>query len=488
MSTAAHSQLDYSGSKFGVPNPVALTKSWQVSKGLRKSSLTPLAVGAITTLAGQDSTSAASCTRGLPVYAGYYNGTFANLNSFRADFPAAIILSITPNGIKGARCIDCEPGDATVAGAANFVAANLPDTSAGGRNDGGKPMVYCSAGDSQAVVNAVAAKGIARDQWILWSAHWIGQHICSPGGCGYPQADGTQYASNNSFDSDLFYSYCFGAVVSTWPLQNGSSGSLVATLQTNINKWVTDLAGAFGLSVMLKADGSYGPLTAAAVTVAQLYFRDAGPSGTCSQQLYTDLAATPVSPWPLVSGDTGPLVTTLQKNLNRWHTALRTMSAPLVADGNFGPLTMDAVKVAQVYFKVSGLSGSCNQVLFADLAVAPPNSPPPPPPPPLPFGYAPVTGLKLLGAGPHSVKFEFTAGAQVHAGLAKFQVVISKSDKLTTNIAGYPRYTDFAATGVYALQFGGVEPGTGYTLGVRGMAQDGSHSSSWAILHFQTAA
>lgn len=485
MTAQLHHTLDWSGKAFGAPSPVLLTRSWQVSKGLRKSSLASLAVGATTTLAGQDSTSAASCTRGLPVYAGYYNGTFANLNSFRADFPAAIILSITPNGVKGARCIDCEPGDATVAGAANFVAANLPVAGAGGRNDGGKPIVYTSAGDSQAVINAVAAKGIARDQWILWSAHWIGQHICSPGGCGFPQADGTQYASNNSFDSDLFYSYCFGAVAATWPLQNGSSGSLVGTLQTNINKWITVLAGGFGLSALLAVDNSYGPVTAAAVTIAQLYFGDTGPAGTCSQQLYTDLAMTPMSPWPLISGDTGPMVKVLQQNLNKWHTALGTHSALLVTDSNFGPLTMDAVKVAQAHWGNGAQPGTCDQVLFADLAAAAPVAPPPPPPP---FGYGSVTSLTLLGAGPHSVKFEFTAGAQAHAGLAKFEVVISKGDKLTTSIPTYPRYVDFVATGVYTQQLGGVEPGTGYTMGVRGMAQDGSHSSEWAILHFQTAA
>jgi hypothetical protein len=146
---------------------------------------------------------------------------------------------------------------------------------------------------------------------------------------------------------------------------------------------------------------------------------------------------------------------------------------------------MDAVKVAQRHWGNGAQAGTCDQVLFADLAAAPPVPPPPPPPP---FAYEPVTGLKLLGAGPHSVKFEFTATAQAHAGLAKFEVVVSKGDKLTSNIPGYPRYVDFAATGTYTQQWGGLTPGTGYTMGVRGMAQDGSHSSSWAVLHFQTAA
>lgn len=404
MTSTYHPGKDWTGKAFGAPSPVLLTKSWRVKNNILRPLDLKYAASAL--LAGQDSTNAAACTKGLKVYAGYYNGTFANLNAFRADFPSAIILSITPNGAKGARCIDCEPGDATVAGAANFVAANLPAAGAGGRNDGGKPMVYCSAGDSQAVINSIAAKGISRSQWILWSAHWIGQHICSPSGCGYPAADATQYASNNSFDSDEFYSYCFGAVAppAEWPLAQGSTYTAdVKKLQQNINKWVTALAGKFGATALLIDDGSYGPLTEAAVSVAELYFGQA-VTGTCSQALFNQLAGSPA-----------------------------------------------------------------------------------PPPPPPSFTYLPPVALKVLGAGPHSVKFQFTANTQPHPGLAKFEVVICKGDRLTANIPGYPRYIDFVATGVYGQQLGGVEPATGYTMGIRAMAQDGSHSSAWALVRFTTA-
>jgi peptidoglycan hydrolase-like protein with peptidoglycan-binding domain len=477
MTNTMHPEKDWSGHRFAVPTPVPLTRAWRVKFDLRRPVKVDATYALVNTVLGEDSIAASGCTPGLPVYAGYYNGTFANLNSFRATFPAAVILSITPNGEKGARCIDCEPGDATVAEAADFVAANLPVAGAGGRNDGGKPMVYCSAGDAQAVINAISAKGISRGQWDLWSAHWIGQHICSPSSCGYPQADATQYNDGITADYDEFYSYCFGVPVSPWPLQEGDTGALVSTLQSNVNKWITALAGAFGATVMLTVDGDFGPLTKTAVAVAQQFFGERGvAAGVCDQALYNELAAAPVSPWPLKSGDTGELVALLQADLNKWKFG------NLAVDGNFGPLTAAAVHPAQGYFKNGSPAGECDQALFADLA----GSPPPPPPPP--FTYRPVQNLTLLGAGPDSVKFEFTAGAQDHAGLAKFQVAICKGDKLGAVIAKYPRYIDFVATGKYEQQFGGVEPSTGYVLAVRGMAQDGSHASAWAMIHFETAA
>jgi cell wall-associated NlpC family hydrolase len=298
-----HSDKDWSGKKFGAPSPFLLTRSWRLKQGFS----TANATSSLLTLHGQDAISPAGCTKGLPVYAGYYNGFFTNIAAFKADFPSAIILSITPNGRQGARCIDCEPGDATAAQAAQFVKDNLPLAPAGGRNDGGKPIIYCSAGDSQAVINAVSALGISRSQWILWSAHWIGQHICSPSGCGYPQADATQYASNNAFDSDLFYSYCFGTVAPpsnpTLPLKQGDVDVTltgpVHTLQRNINKWISAFGGQLGINLMLTADGNYGPLTAAAVTAAQVFLGQRGvTAGVCDQALFNDLAAAPPFPTP----------------------------------------------------------------------------------------------------------------------------------------------------------------------------------------------
>jgi hypothetical protein len=45
------------------------------------------------------------------------------------------------------------------------------------------------------VVSAMLDNGWKRTQFLVQSAHYTGvAHICGPDACGYPQADGTQYA------------------------------------------------------------------------------------------------------------------------------------------------------------------------------------------------------------------------------------------------------------------------------------------------------
>jgi hypothetical protein len=199
-------------------------------------------------------------------------------------------VSITPNGANGARCLDVEPGDATPAACPGFYRNSLHN---GGQNDAGKPMIYTSAGDLQAVINAMSGAGIARSEYLLWSAHWIGQHICAPNSCGYPASDATQYASNSSYDSDVFYSYCFGpgTVPSPWPLEVGSTDTAdVKVLQADLNKWASEIK----LTVPLVVDGAFGALTEAAVVLAQKYFGDKGAAGTASQTFVSNnLAKTP---------------------------------------------------------------------------------------------------------------------------------------------------------------------------------------------------
>jgi hypothetical protein len=152
--------------------------------------------------------------KGLPVYAGYYNGTFANLTGIAQWVgPNAIIVGVSPNGANGARCIDVEPGDATPSACPAFYHNSNHGGPGYGQNDNGKPIIYTSAGDIQSVINEMSAAGISRSSYLIWSAHWIGYHICGPGICGYPQADACQYADNGFVDSDVWYSYCFAPVV-----------------------------------------------------------------------------------------------------------------------------------------------------------------------------------------------------------------------------------------------------------------------------------
>jgi hypothetical protein len=204
--------------------------------------------------------------------AGYYNGAFANLPAMRAGHPGATVVSVTPDGARGAQFIDVEPGDTVIAAIPAFLKA-------------GGTGFYTSASQLAAAIAACAAAGIARSSYSAWSAHWTGQHICAPASCGYPQADGTQFASNASYDTSLIAAATFlRATAVTWPLREGSSGGPVAALQADLDRW----GPAIGLKAPLAADGRYGPLTAAAVEQAQEYLR-LPVTGTVSQALYAEL-------------------------------------------------------------------------------------------------------------------------------------------------------------------------------------------------------
>lgn len=151
----------------------------------------------------EDAVTVSDLQPGFPAYAGYYNGTYANLTEMRARFPRAYIVSVSPNGANGAMCIDIEPGDAVPANAPGF----WHNSSHGGAV---KPWFYGSASWTSSIVNALTSAGIPRSSYFIWSAHYIGAHICGPGTCGYPQADATQYATNNAYDTSIVPTYMVG--------------------------------------------------------------------------------------------------------------------------------------------------------------------------------------------------------------------------------------------------------------------------------------
>ncbi len=148
-----------------------------------------------------DSTVVASLPAAAFAYAGYFNGTYANMAPLKARFPNAQLVSVTPDGEKGALYIDVEPGNVTAAAVPGFIKA-------------GGLGFYASPGASgeysvQACIDVCTAAGIARNKYRVWSAHWIGRHICSPSTCGYPQADGTQYVSTAGWDESAVNSPSF---------------------------------------------------------------------------------------------------------------------------------------------------------------------------------------------------------------------------------------------------------------------------------------
>lgn len=282
--------LEYSGAPFGRPGDSLNFAQGTGGRGLI--GWTPGAeAAAATILSGQDSVSAGSMSKGLSVYCYYAAGTFANGTAVKADFPDKTYLGITPYVLSPVSCLDVEPGDATPANCPAFVAGWV---AVPGEAD--KPVIYTSAGDLQAVINALTAAGHARSTYYLFSAHWIGQHICSPAACGYPQSDATQWQSTAAFDSDEFMETIFGTVppvALTFPLQSGDTdgvgavSGVIHTLQDNLNRWRTVMGNKFA---ELTSDGDYGPITAGAVTIAAAYFGNGSSAGECDQALYNDLA------------------------------------------------------------------------------------------------------------------------------------------------------------------------------------------------------
>lgn len=158
-----------------------------------------------------DSIDAASLPPGADAYLGYVNGHWPTYAALVAQFPAARILSLTV--FPGARAdgCDCETGDLTVAQVPGFVQQELAA-------EAWRPVVYMGAANTQAVLAALSAAGIARASVRLLSAHYgTGKHICGPGTCGYPQADGTQWTDTApgvggaAVDESLLAAGFFGA-------------------------------------------------------------------------------------------------------------------------------------------------------------------------------------------------------------------------------------------------------------------------------------
>jgi hypothetical protein len=122
----------------------------------------------------------------------YTDGTYANFTAMKARVPNAHFLGIAVASsytTSDARALDVEAGDATNAQAVTWTKIKLAA--------GVKPVLYTSAGNAQALINALAENGVTRSEYFLWSAHYTGTaHIC--GSDNYPVADATQYTDTAS--------------------------------------------------------------------------------------------------------------------------------------------------------------------------------------------------------------------------------------------------------------------------------------------------
>jgi hypothetical protein len=135
-----------------------------------------------------DSINPGQLPRGGAAYAGYVGGRWPTWVTLTGMFPGAHLLSIAIAASEDADCLDVETGDATIAQVHGWFTRQ--------RQRGlHRPVLYISAGLAADLIATMTANGYARSEYRLWTAHYgLGEHICGTG-CGYPQADGTQWTS-----------------------------------------------------------------------------------------------------------------------------------------------------------------------------------------------------------------------------------------------------------------------------------------------------
>lgn len=307
---------------------------------------------------GQDNVSVSALDAGFKVYAGYWNGPFANMTALRKRFPSAYLVSIALRvaGSKGSVAVDIEPGTLSSSQSGSFEGC-LTWLRQGGFG-GSKPLIYVMASWAAALEHFLAVNGYARSSYYLWTAHYSGQHLCSPSGCGYgaSQADATQYASGTN-DYNVFRGYVTGSAPVPLPAivypTLGSVGPQVILVQEALNDWAKYVGFA-----PLVVDGAFGGKTYNAVRMFQA-FKKLTVDGVVGPQTASALATSPsipvkVKPKPkpkpavvpsgnpaLTLGSVGQQVAAMQYYLR--NSGLKGVRG-IEADGSFGQQTLTAVK------------------------------------------------------------------------------------------------------------------------------------------------
>lgn len=335
---------------------------------------------------GQDNVTVSALTPGFPVYAGYYNGPFANLTALRARFPHAYIVTIALrlNGSKGSMAADIEPGTMSATQTGSF-ADCLAWLKQGGFPAGRKPLIYVMASWAAALERYLAANGWSRESYDMWTAHYAGLHLCSPSGCGYGgtrQADATQYASGAN-DYNVFRGYVIHGTVPPVPPPPsypslGSTGDAVKLVQTELNLW----AKACGFGPLI-VDGDFGGKTYAALLAFQKH-ENLAADGVDGPLTAKALASKPpavvvrppaVMPPVVPSGKPALVFGTVSKQVAAMQYYLRNSGLRGVrginADGDFGSQTLTSLKNFQIHCRLSpdGVYGPATAKQLAKYAV-----------------------------------------------------------------------------------------------------------------------
>ena len=189
-----------------------------------------------------DTVDDAQFPRGAQAYAAYVDGQVASQPNWSwvvAEFPNAYHLSITLNADEDADALDIENGAATPGQATGWWQRQ--------RNRGlQRPCLYANASTMQAsVIPLIRAGTIARPLVRLWSAHYAGQHICSPSSCGAVSIamDGTQWTSS-AWGRDLDESLLVADFFGTPPAPKPAPSPVPAWQEAVMNKLPTLSEGA----------------------------------------------------------------------------------------------------------------------------------------------------------------------------------------------------------------------------------------------------
>jgi hypothetical protein len=137
-----------------------------------------------------DAVAPSSIPSGVPAptyVAGYIDGAWRSYAGITARFPNAIPVSITVSGTQLAQVADCENGDLTPVGAANWAKAKLVA--------GVVPTVYCSEAAWPSVKNACA--GVGPIDW------WIAGYPGSVGEALYPGSVAHQWIDRGTYDESV---------------------------------------------------------------------------------------------------------------------------------------------------------------------------------------------------------------------------------------------------------------------------------------------
>lgn len=144
-----------------------------------------------------DAVTASHLPRDAKAAAFYVDGLFENEAAVKAQCPNARYTSIAVFASSNADCLDIEPGNATVEEAADWYRRQRK------LKPRRKPIFYIAASEADRLVATLRdhGNGIARNKYILWTAHYgEGKHICGKG-CSFARnsggVDATQFTTNN---------------------------------------------------------------------------------------------------------------------------------------------------------------------------------------------------------------------------------------------------------------------------------------------------